>query len=160
MCKHPCMQVWQKEGGKKITIIPGFFFGCVSTPTHTMRSGAISWRLSGIFERAWSYVQMRPCYTVCCCNWTLGDTNTLYVSCATHCNTLQRTTTHCNTRQHTATHWNTLQHTATHCNTLQLTATHCSTLQHTATHCNKLQHAATTHCNTPTTHKIHRASNS
>jgi len=62
--------------------------------------------------------------------------NTLSLTAATHCSTIQHTA-------HLATHnvlgakdafLDTLQHTATHCNTLQHTATFCSTLQHTATH--------------------------
>jgi len=72
-------------------------------------------------------------------------------TCATLCNSLQRTATHtathCNTLQSTAMHNNTLQHTTTHCNTQQHTATHCNTLQHTAARCNTLQHTAT-YCNT------------
>jgi len=84
------------------------------------------------------------------------DSFTWLCSCATHCDTLQRTATHCNALQPTATHCNALQHTATH--TVQMngllhshdsftalawlihvTLVMCNTLQHTATHCNTPQ---------------------
>jgi len=102
----------------------------------------------------------------------------IYIFCATHCNTLQHTATHCNT------HCNTLQHTATHSkmkecfpkhtcqctytrvsNTItKRTATRCNTCMFAmhmcllfAAHCDAQHHSAihcnalqhtATHCNT------------
>ena len=143
MCKHPCMQVWQKRRGKKNHNYSGIFFWvCVHTHTyHEVRSNFLE-----AIRHLWKGVVIRPnaslLYSVLL---QLGFGRHQYSLCIL-CNTLQHTATHYNTLQHTATHCNTLEHTATHCNTLQHTATHCNTLQHTATHCNTLQQTAT-RCN-------------